>query len=107
ARGVAEVASCRGLDPERVIAERDGIEIHFEDFLLREVSLELDRGDDLLDFADRRAGGADLPRKQIPRQLHGNRRSALHIAPQRVVDGSKGSAVVDAFVLVKAMVLRR
>ena len=102
-RALAEPRLGRGLGAAQVAAERREVEVAREDLRLREPRLDLERAEGLHDLAREVA----RPRVGQPRELHRDRRGALHGGPgARVAPrGAQEGHAVDAAVGVEAAVL--
>lgn len=101
-----KVRLCRRADAPRALAEVDPVQIHFEDFVLGVVALELDGQEGLLDLPLEGPGRAE---EGVPGHLLGDGAAALdHPAPRQVgQDRADNGAKVNTVVLVKPGVLRR
>jgi hypothetical protein len=102
-----EVGARRHFDAERVVQERDGVEVGFQDLVLAVGALDFHRRDDFLELAAEIARASDFLGKQIARQLLGDGRSALRIAACGMKHGRQRASKVDAAMLVKTPVLGR
>ena len=106
ARRLAEEELARGFHPVVSVAEVDLVAVEREDLLLREVLLELEGQDHLLDLP---LVGLLRGQEEQPRELHGEGRRALALAARAVVrDGGAGDAPgVHPHVLPEIRVLHR
>src|SRR3972149_3219095 len=105
-----EVAAGRSLAAVRAAAEVDVIEIQLENFVLRELALDLARDADLERLSLQRAlcAGQPIP-PHVARELHGDGAETLRNAARLDVchERSEHAAVIDAAVLVKTLVFHR
>ncbi len=100
---LAEVGARRGGEAVRAVAEEDLVHVHLEDLVLREVGLDLEREQDLVDLARDRLLGRQV---EVARDLHRDRRAALAAGVGQVGQrGARQADRVDALVLVEARVL--
>ena len=100
----AEVITRRQLDPPRAAAEIDRVEIEFQDLGLAQGALQPRRHNDLAHLA---LIGDVVADQQVLHDLLGDGRTALGSAGAREVrhHGANEAALVDALMLVKALVL--
>ena len=103
-RRLAEIAARRQLDPPGAAPEIDRVEIKLEDLVLAEPALD-PRGNDHL--ADLALVGQVFAHQQVLHDLLGDGRAALRAPGLREVadEGADQAALVDALVLVEALVL--
>ena len=104
---LVKIGVARGLDAERVAAQRDLIEIQLQDLRLRQRVLDPISEDRLLQLARRRIFVAD---QQVLGDLLRNRRAALGPPPRAelagIIDHRAGEAgVIDPVMLEKGLVL--
>ena len=103
-RRLAEIAARRQLDAPGAAAEIDGVEIKLEDLVLAQRRLDPRRHDHLADLA---LVGQVVAHQQVLHHLLGDGRAALRAPGLREVadEGADQAALVDALVLVEALVL--
>src|SRR6185369_13334742 len=99
-RLLAEVILRSRLEPIHSMSKEDLVRIHREDLLLRKAPLDRHRQHRFMEFA---AEVSLRVQKQVARQLHRQRRSALRATPRRdiAISGSKHTPPIDAPMLFK------
>ena len=103
---LAEVDLRGGGETVGALPEVDLVDVELEDLVLAQVVLDLEREQRLVELARQRLLGGE---EEIARHLHGDRARALAAAALREVGvgGARDAQIVDAGVLVEALVLGR
>ena len=101
-----EITASRRLDPVRLAAVIDGVEVHLENLILGELTVELDGEDGFLELALQGRRGI-RPDIELLHQLLTDRAATLrHVLMVEVGDGgAEDAAHVDAAVLIEGAVL--
>ena len=101
---LAEIEIGRGRDAERAAAHIGAVEIELQDLLLRQVGLEPQRQEGLLDLA---LDGALVGQEQVLGELLGDGGAALHhrIGAHVLLHGAEQAEEIDAEMVEEAAVL--
>src|SRR4051812_42653246 len=98
----------RALDAVPAVAERNLVQIRFEDLVLGVVLLHLASGGLLVELpAEAAVGAVDEGRVHVPDELLGDGAGAAPFAEDVVLESTGDADDVDAVVLVEAMILDR
>ena len=106
---LAEVNLRRRLDPVGARSEIDLVQVQLEDRVFGKVVLDFDRDPRLFELAGQLLLAADLVRKDVPGELHRDRREPLRISERDEVGlrGAQDADVVDSMVGVEPLVFGR
>ena len=102
--GLVEIGAGGHLHTHRVEEKRCGVEVGLEDLALAVELLDAQGRHQLLELAVQRAAAADLFGEEVARQLLRERGAALRAADAGVVERGHEPLVVDAAVLMEAVV---
>ena len=96
----------RGPDPVGPLAEKDLVDVELEDLVLGELTLDLQREEDLVELAD---VGLLPAEKEIPGHLHGDGAAPRPLLPgtKQVQHGAGQALPVDPGVLEEPVILAR